>query len=119
SIVRCRILSREYEGTLREIEFFGQGLHGVRGQTARISKHGQLVPPERLIRKHIHERIVQLFHLFLILRHSFRKQSFADPSVSLREESLSKPRETRAAPRHVHVRRSTSREMWQVNRCHK
>ena len=71
SIVICRILSREYEGTLREIEFLGQCLHGLRGQTACIRKHGQLVPAERLIRKHIHETIVQVFHVFLILHHSF------------------------------------------------
>lgn len=71
SIVGCSILSREHEGALREIQFFGQCLHGFRGQTARIRKHGQLVPAERLIRKHIHETIVQLFHVFHIPRYSF------------------------------------------------
>src|SRR2546425_601650 len=53
-VVMRSILSREHEGTLREIQFFGECLHRFRVQAARIGKDGQLVPAERLIGKHIH-----------------------------------------------------------------
>src|SRR5205807_656874 len=56
--VVARVVGRQHEGRLRQIELFGDRLHRLGRQPTTVRDDGQRVPAERAIREHVNEVVV-------------------------------------------------------------
>ena len=57
-----RVVGRQHEGRLRQVELFGDGLHRLGRQPAPVRENGQGVPAERAVCEHVNAVVMESSH---------------------------------------------------------